>query len=96
MSLKSRDWKIEIVWPPGHSEVMSNDVAERLAKVAAGEAKELGEETRVVTVQYIKRLSKTNIKRKWQQRLPIGEFGRDYPRQHDNVGPTLAMGYIVG
>ena len=42
-ALKSRGWKIEIVWTPRHiEEVVGNDVVDRLAKVAADEAKELG------------------------------------------------------
>ena len=54
-SLESKCWMLEIVWTPGHSEVTGNDVADELAKEAAMEAKELGEETRYVTVQDIKR-----------------------------------------
>ena len=54
-TLKSRGWKIEIVWTPGHSEVEGNEYADRLAKEAAVEAKDLEEETSVVTVQDIKR-----------------------------------------
>ena len=51
--LESRGWRIDIVWTPGHSDVEGNDVADRLAKEAAMEAKELEEETSVVTVQDI-------------------------------------------
>ena len=39
----------------GHSEVEGNDVEDRLAKEAIVEAKDLEEETSVVTVQDIKR-----------------------------------------
>ena len=55
-----------------------NDVADRLAKEAAMEAKELEEETSVVTVQDIKKHARDSIKIKWQQRWDIGEFGRDF------------------
>ena len=77
-TLKSRGWKIEIVWTPGHSEVEGNEVADRLAKEAAVEAKDLEEETSVVTVQDIKRHARASIWSKWQQRWDIGEFGRDF------------------
>ena len=53
--LQSRGWRIDIVWTPGHSDVEGNDVADRLAKEAAMEAKELEEETSVVTIQDIKK-----------------------------------------
>ena len=54
-SLECKCWMLEIVWTPGHSEVQGNDVADKLAKEEAMEAKELGEETSVVTVHDIKR-----------------------------------------
>ena len=60
-TLKSRGWKIEIVWTPGHSEVEGNEVADRLAKEAAVEAKAMEEETSVVTVQNIKRHARASI-----------------------------------
>ena len=77
-TLESKDWKLEIVWTPGHSEVQDNDVADRLAKEAAMEAKELGEETSVITVQDIKRHARVSTRYKWQQRWDIGESGRDF------------------
>ena len=77
-SLESKGWNLEIVWTPGHSEVQGNDVADRLAKEAAMEAKELGEETSIVTVQDIKRHARVSIRYKWQQRWDIGESGRDF------------------
>ena len=42
------------------------------------EAKELGEETSVVTVQDIKRHARVSTRYKWQQRWDIGESGRDF------------------
>ena len=62
----------------GHSEVEGNEVTGRLAKEAMVEAKDLEEETIVVTVQDIKRHARASIRRKWQQRWDIGEFGRDF------------------
>ena len=69
---------LEIVWPPGHSEVQCNEVADRLAKEAAMYAKDLGAETRIVTVQDVKRHTSVCIRYKWQQSWNIGESGRDF------------------
>ena len=55
-----------------------NEIADRLAKETAREAKEMGKETSIVTVQDIKKHARTSIKRKWQQRWDIGEFGRNF------------------
>ena len=54
-------WNPQIVWTPCHSEVQGNDVADILAKAAAIDAKELGEETSVVTVQDTKRQAIVSI-----------------------------------
>ena len=53
-TLKSRGWKIQIVWTLGQSEVEGNEVADRLAKDAAVEAKDLEEETSVVSPRHQK------------------------------------------
>ena len=58
--------------------MQGNDVPDRLAKEAAMEAKELGEETSVVTVQDIKRHARVSTRYKWQQRWDIGESGHDF------------------
>ena len=55
---------------PCHSEVQGNDMVDRLAEI---EAKDLGEETSVVTVLDIKRQARVSIRYKWQQRWNIGE-----------------------
>ena len=54
-------WNPQIVWTPCHSEVQGNDVADRLGKETAIEAKELGEETGVVTVLDIKIQARVSI-----------------------------------
>ena len=77
-SLEYKGCKLEIVLTPGHSEVQGNDVADRLAKEESMKAKELDEETSVVTVQDIKRHARVSTRYKWQQRLDIGEFCRDF------------------
>ena len=69
---------LEIVWTPGYSEMKGNGVADRLAKETAIEAKELGGETSVVTVQAIKRHARVSTRYKWQQRWDIGESARDF------------------
>ena len=67
-SLKSKGRNLEIVWTPEHSEEQGNEVADRLAKEAAMEAKDLGEETSIVTVQDVKTHARVSIRYKWQQR----------------------------
>ena len=63
-SLESKGWNLDIVWTLGHSEVRGNYVDDRLAKEAAMEAKELGEERSVVTVQDVKRHARVSIRNK--------------------------------
>ena len=58
--------------------MQGNDVADRLSKEAAMEAKEVGEETSVVTVQDIKRHARVSTRYKWQQRWDIWESGHDF------------------
>ena len=58
--------------------MQGNDVADRLTKEVAMEAKELGEETSIVTVQDIKRHARVSIRYKSQQRWDIGESGRNF------------------
>lgn len=75
--LHTRGWEIDIKWTPGHSDITGNEVADRLAKAAAIEAKQLGEETSVVTIQDIKRHARITAQLKWQDRWDIGETGRE-------------------
>ena len=63
-TLKSRGWKLEIVWTPRHSDVEGNEVADRLVKKAGVDAKYLEEKPSVVTVQDIKRHARASIRRK--------------------------------
>ena len=77
-TLESKGWNLEIVWTPGHSEVQVNEVVDKLAKEAATEAKELGEETSIVTVQDVKRHARVSIRYKWQQGWDFGESERDF------------------
>ena len=51
-----------------------NDIADRLAKDAVVEAKEMDEDIILITVQYIKMHARTYIKRKWRQRWSVGEL----------------------
>ncbi|MEW8548738.1 MAG: hypothetical protein AB2693_34990, partial [Candidatus Thiodiazotropha sp.] len=76
--LQSRGWTIDIKWTPGHSDIAGNEVADRLAKAAASEAKQLGEETSVVTIQDIKRHARITALLKWQDRWDIGKTGREF------------------
>ena len=60
---------------PRHSEVQGYKVADRLAKEAAMEAKELEEETSIVTVQDIKRHARVSCWHQVQVAAKMGYWG---------------------
>ena len=69
---------MDIVWTPEQGDVEGNEVADRLTKEAAVEAKELEEEISAIIVQDIKSHSRASIRRIWQQRWDIDELCRDF------------------
>ena len=47
--LEEQGWTTDILWSPGHAEVLGNEIADILAKEAATEAAKLPEDTRMIT-----------------------------------------------
>lgn len=68
----------DIKWTQGHCDIAGNEKADHLAKAGAAEAKEMGEETSIVTVQDIKGCTSLSVILKWQDRWHIGGIGRDF------------------
>lgn len=51
---------------------------DQLPKEAAAEAKEMGEETSMITVHDIRRYVRVTVMLKWQERWHIGQTGHDF------------------
>ena len=68
---------MEISWTPWHADIKGNDQADRLAKEAAQEAKEMSELPSAITLCDVKMAAKTSGFKKWQERWEKAETGRD-------------------
>ena len=70
---------MEISWTPGHADIKGNDQADRLAKEAAQEAKEMAESElpSAMTLCDVKMAAKTSGFKKRQERWEKAETGRD-------------------
>ena len=77
--LKEAGVEVEISWTPGHADIKGNDQADRLAKEAAQEAKEMSESElpSAITLCDVKMAAKTSGFKKWQERWEKAETGRD-------------------
>ena len=78
LSAEKKDLSIIINWTPGHTDVEGNEVADRLAKEAAQEAKELSEESNIITNAEVNKNAKISSRFKWQRRWEISETGRHF------------------
>ena len=67
---------LNIDWTPGHADIVSNKIADRLAKRAAEEAETMEDEDRVVTATDIKTAVKVSCEKKWQRRWNLTNSGR--------------------
>ena len=65
-NLEQAGVKVEISWTPGHSDIKGNELADRLAKDAAEEAKEMKDLPPVITMGDIKTAARESGKKKWQ------------------------------
>ena len=75
-NLEQAGVKVEISWTPGHSDIKGNELADRLAKEAAEEAKEMKDLPPVITMGDIKTAARESGKKKWQDMWEKSETGR--------------------
>lgn len=68
---------MQISWSPGHADILGNEIADRLAKEAAQEAKELEDDSRVTTMVDIKTAARASCVKKWQSRWEQSDKGRN-------------------
>ena len=68
---------VEISWIPGHSDIKGNEYADKLAKEAAGEAKEKTDLPPVLTMGDIKTAVRDSGRKKWKDMWDKSEKGRN-------------------
>jgi hypothetical protein len=77
---------IKIHWTPGHANVNGNEIADRLAKEAAKEAKQNQSDSHnTITKQDVKKAARDHITEKWQSRWNFSNRGRFYHNFHHQV-----------
>ena len=74
--LKQSGVDLEISWTPGHADIRGNELADKLAKEAAEEAKEMDDSSVVVTMEDVKSATKKFGIKKWQDMWEKPERGR--------------------
>ena len=67
---------MEISWTPGHSDIKGYELADRLAKEAAEEAKEMKDLSPVITMGDIKAAARVSGKKKWKDMWEKSEIYR--------------------
>jgi wyosine [tRNA(Phe)-imidazoG37] synthetase (radical SAM superfamily) len=78
--------EIKIHWTPGHANVNGNEIADRLAKEAAKEAKQHQSDTHnTITKEDVKKAARDHIMEKWQNRWNFSNRGRFYHNSHHQV-----------
>ena len=75
-SLQRTGTETEVMWVPGHANIAGNDIADKLAKEAAEEAKHLDESANCVTKSDVIQAAKQSTLTKWQNRWNISNSGR--------------------
>ena len=77
-NLEKMGTSVEIAWTPGHADIKGNESADKLAKEATKEAKELGEDElpAVTTLQDVKMAARKYGMQKWQNKWDWSETGR--------------------
>ena len=83
--LEADGWEITLFWTPGHTDIQGNEVADKLAKEAAAEAKELDNSTSVITNQDIKKAARDSILDKWQNKWDISTTGREFHQYRSKI-----------
>ena len=74
--LKQSGVDLEISWTPGHADIKGNELADKLAKEAAEEAKEMDDSSVVVIMEVTKSAAKRSGVKKWQEMWEKSERGR--------------------
>ena len=85
--LEGDGWTVSMFWTPGHSDILGNEAADRLAKEAAKEAQDLDQNTSVLTNQDIKKAARDSIMDKWQDKWNISNTGREYFQYRPQILP---------
>ena len=75
-NLEQAGVKVELSWTPGHSDIKGNDLADKLAKEAAEEAKEKKDLPPVITMGDVKTAARESGRKKWQDMWEKAEAGR--------------------
>ena len=75
-NIKESGVDLEISWTPGHADIRGNELADKLAKEAAEEAKEMDDSSVVVTMEDVKSATKKFGIKKWQDMWEKSERGR--------------------
>ena len=70
---KSQNVQIELNWTPGHADVASNEIADKLAKEVAEESENMPEMETPLTSIVIKKAVKDSCKMKWQKRWDVSQ-----------------------
>ena len=85
-NLEQAGVKVEISWTPGHSDIKGNELADKLAKEAAEEAKEKKDLPPVITMGDVKTAARESGRKKWQDMWEKAEAGRHLFTYRPKVG----------
>jgi ribonuclease HI len=74
--LESKGVTVNIDWTPGHAEIAGNEMADKLAKMASEEAKEMDKADSLVTQGILKSAARDSVMAKWQRQWDVADTGR--------------------
>ena len=64
-TLEESGGHVKIQWSPGHSHIQGNEIADRLTKEAAKEAKEMTDDARIATQSDVRSAKRQSAGIKW-------------------------------
>ena len=91
--LESAGIQVDISWTQGHTNIQGNEYADKMAKEAAEEAKEMTELPPIVTMGDVKTAARESGKMKWQEMWDKTEKGRHLFNYRNKVGLNLEHKY---